>query len=151
MGMKYRTGKQDKYLARVEELYISLGKTPEEIAEIVPVHRATICRWIKENSMKKKRKLIEKTSWQLASEVQSAIPTLVEKFKNEPNPGNADALLKVIRTFKSIQKDADIVGHALKTLRQFTLYLREVDPPATEIISNHIDGFIDKLFRENVE
>ncbi len=136
-------------LPRVMELFLHQNKTGREIAAILRIPKSTVYKWIKDNEAVAKREEIANTAWQVAQEIRSVLPEVIKRLKQDPSPGNADAAKKVISSLKAIEKEADIVGFALIVMKKLTLYLRKVDPKATEIINDHIEGFIAELRKDN--
>ena len=143
-----KSNKRKQY-GRVEELFIESGKTPQEISEIMLIPLATVYRWLREEGAQAKKDELKTTSWQMAQEIRGLLPGLVAKMKENPTGAQADAICKVVKTFKSISKESDFVGHALEAMKKFAEYLRENDPERADLLLDHIDGFIQKLYTDN--
>ncbi len=149
MDKKPKRQTKTEMLPRVMELYLHENMTGREIAALLGIPKSTVFRWISDNEAVAKREEIANTAWQVAQEIRSVLPEVIKRLKQDPSPGNADAAKKVISSLKAIEKEADIVGFALIVMKKLTIYLRKVDPKATEIINDHIEGFIAELNKDN--
>lgn len=136
---------------RFYELFVEQGKTAKEVSQILDIALSSCYRHIKNKNLKGKRDKWITTANTMSNQMRLSLPELLKKFQADPNASTADAILKVIKSIKAIKKDSDYVGNALSVMKEFALYLRNVAPEKAEIISDHIDGFISKIYQENKE
>lgn len=138
---------KDKQMIKsaAEELYIHQKKTAQEICNILQISMSTIRRWIKKYGWEDRKKRVEQSSWSAALSLQEVIPKLIQKLDNDASASNVDALLKAIKSLKAIEKNTDIVGHALQIFRDFSIFLKETNKPAAEVLLDVVDPFIQYL------
>lgn len=141
------------------------GWDQKDIARVLKVSEVTVSRYAGKNGLRKKRtmqSLARKTSEEnalIALEHQSTIIRLIgEKLRNElsENPtmedlkaalipkGEIDALQKLFTTIRGKEQDWSAV---VKTVREFTSFLKEVDMELAQRVVDHADDYINEKRR----
>lgn len=147
------------------DVLFSEGWEQKDIARVLKLSEVTVSRYVTSNNLRKKRttkSIARKTSEEnalTALEHQSTIIRMMsEKLKSEltENPtmeelksalipkGEIDALQKLFTTIKGKEMEWSAV---VKIIREFTGWLREVDPKAAQGVVDHADDYINEKRR----
>lgn len=132
----------DKKL-EAKRLYIEDGKAVKEIIELLGINEKTLYRWIQDGKWEKEKEEIALTS---INAYKQALKIAVDKLTKmaatgEINPAEADAIMKIVRSVKSLQKDVDNLGSILLMVAELTNYLSETSPEALQSLIPCLDGF----------
>lgn len=148
----------------IDELF-KAGWDQKDIARVLKISEVTVSRYAGKNGLRKKRamqSLARQTSEEnalIALEHQSTIIRLIgeklrAELKDDPSmddlkaalipKGEIDALQKLFTTIRGKEQDW---GSIVKIIREFTGWLREVDPKLAQGVVDHADDYINEKRR----
>ena len=124
--MNHYSSTRDSYLSQALDLYINQGVRPGRIAKIIPVHRATIYRWIAKFAVDNPQ---EEPS-AMARKSKKDVQTQPEVPVNEALPDDVIALQKEIKELRAQLTKAEIKAEAFDELinvaeAQFGIQIRK--------------------------
>ena len=124
--MNHYSSTRDSYLSQALDLYINQGVRPGRIAKIIPVHRATIYRWIAKFAVDNPQ---EEPS-AMARKSKKDVQTQPEVPVNEALPDDVLALQKEIKELRAQLTKAEIKAEAFDELinvaeAQFGIQIRK--------------------------
>jgi len=148
----------------IDELF-KAGWDQKDIARVLKISEVTVSRYAGKHGLRKKRamqSLARQTSEEnalIALEHQSTIIRLIgeklrAELKDDPSmddlkaalipKGEIDALQKLFTTIRGKEQDW---GGVVKIIREFTGWLREVDPKLAQGVVDHADDYINEKRR----
>ena len=124
--MNHYSSTRDSYLSQALDLYINQGVRPGRIAKIIPVHKATIYRWIAKFAVDNPQ---EEPS-AMARKSKKDVQTQPEVPVNEALPDDVIALQKEIKDLRAQLTKAEIKAEAFDELinvaeAQFGIQIRK--------------------------
>lgn len=129
-----------------ENLYVYEDKECLYISKLYNIPESTIRRWAKQGNWNQLKNDMNESSMKAVINVKKILPTLIAKLENSENlPKDVDALSKAVSALKKLEKNVDIVGNTLMVFREFTLFIKPIDPQVIENIQDHIEPFIKHL------
>lgn len=137
-------------LARLDakRFYIEERIELPEISKRLNVPEATIRRWRQEDlaagsDWDQEREQIGMTSF---SAYKQTLKIAIDQLKSIATTGEvdvktADAIVKIIKSAKSLYKDVDSLGNILLAMTEFTDFLAERDPDALSKLQPYLSEF----------
>ena len=145
--------KKQYYFDEAERLFIR-GKTIKEIAQLLGVSERTLARWKKEGRWEEKRKNYMKNPVGLGEKIEELLRRKVEELASLPasevTTKMIDELSKLVAALEKIRKAASFPSQAIVVFDRFSSYIKEVekDEEFLERLSKHIQGFFEKILKE---
>ena len=124
--MNHYSSTRDSYLSQALDLYINQGVRPGRIAKIIPVHKATIYRWIAKFAVDNPQEVpsVMARKSKKDAQTQSEVPV------KESLPDDVIALQKEIKDLRAQLTKAEIKAEAFDELinvaeAQFGIQIRK--------------------------
>jgi hypothetical protein len=146
--------KEEAYFKEAERLYVKENKTPEQIAEILPVCANTAYKWSKKGGWGKKREAAQAalaSPRNIAERMWAAVEKYLAIIEGRAEDGvldNAtfDALNKAVAAIRGVERQSvDKRVMSIEVMQDFTDFLKNKDLPAGEL--QLIGGRVREYFR----
>ena len=135
------TTEQKKQWARL--LYIYHEETIQNIAAIVNIDESEVRLWVHDNKWTDvKRSNLTSKENQLQT-MYSILEKATDRMKNDenPNPKDADLLIKYTAAIKNLETDTSLT-QIVEVAKLFTTWLYRRDIPLTKTVTLQLDAFI---------
>ncbi len=141
--------KEEAYFDEAERLYTKENKTPEQIAEILPVCKNTVYQWRTKGGWEQKRKVALASPRGLADKLRRNLERQIENLEGENNlnPGAYDAIYKAFKAIEKLEKAQDLRVLAIEVMKEFVDWLKaqDVNIGELELIGGRIRGWFKSL------
>lgn len=136
-----------------EQLYVFHGRTYEEISRELGVSENQLKRWGKAAEWRAKRDQYLKSKSQDLIRIMGIKEEILQKLESEINPATVHQLFAGFRQAESFIEaklnpatgDIDRPAIFLEDLRFIVQTLKEIEPKAVRMVSDHFDLIIDRF------
>ncbi|MGA7579157.1 MAG: hypothetical protein ACLQUW_13055 [Desulfobaccales bacterium] len=140
--------KESIYFNEAERLFVMENRTPEQIAEILPICQNTIYKWSLKGGWPKKREASLASPRSLAEKLRRYLERQIEALEGESrlNPAAYDAIHKTYCTIEKLEREVqDLRPQAIVAMNGFVSWLN--DQPLSADERRHIATLIRGWFR----
>lgn len=136
-------------------MYCEEGKEVAEIAQRLNVPESSVYRWKQDDADKgsdwdKEREAMRLTSFGAYKQTLKIALDKLTKIANggEVNSKEADALVKIIKSAKSLYKDVDVLGNVLLAMEEWKDFLNARDPETLQKLIPLLVEFGNEMSRK---
>lgn len=132
-----------------EKLYLN-GKKVKEIAIVLGCDPRKIYSWIKKFRWKERLVQIEKTPEYIQGILLLKLADEVEGLTNKKGISTveADKIVKIVSSIKSLRKESDMLGNILLAQIEFTNFLSETAPKLLTKLQEHLGSFTNRMVKK---
>jgi len=138
--------KRSAWLPQAEILYVQKGKTLEETSNIIDVSISTLSRWKREGKWDERRKEYLKTPLAIADILAKALMDKINALleTGEFSAKDADSVVKIVKSIKSLQQDYDRLGSVILTISDLVNFLKNRDIKIVEKLEPYLMEFMQE-------
>ncbi len=147
MAMKRSKAEIEKLKDWAKVLFCKEGRSQKDIAETVGVSERSISQWKEDGKWETYRQSLMKTKEEQLKELYAQVAEFNNHIKNKaeghrfPDSKEADALKKMTSSIKDLETELNL-SIIIEVGMAFTNYVRGINFSESQMIAEHIDGFI---------
>jgi len=129
-----------------EKLYLA-GKKVSEIAMVLGCNSRRIYTWIKKFGWKERRAQIEKTPEYIQGVLLKKLAEEVEGIaaKKGISTVEADKIVKIVSSIKSLRRESDKLGNIILTMTEFMGFISGKESRLADRISEYLGEFTKEM------
>lgn len=131
---------------QAEKLFLA-GKKVSAIATVLGCNPRRIYTWIKKYRWKERRAQIEKTPEYIQGVLLKKLAEEVEGLANKRGISTveADKIVKIVSSIKSLRRESDKLGNIILTMTEFMGFISAKESKLADRISEHLGEFTKEM------